>query len=198
MTANDDAKESIIEASIELIEASEGNIRNITARSIADKSGVSLGLINYHFGSEDKLIEICCGRIINKTIMSMSPEKIDYTKDDGLTDKERLISFARQTFEFIYANYPTVKISVLSDLQDYSPNCNSALTQQGFLLALRGDMPEAQKKHIAFSLASIMQTAFLAGDNAKQITGYDLNTKKQRSAFITDTVSMLLEGVYEK
>ena len=198
MPSNDEAKESIIQATIELIEASEGNTRNITARAIADKSGVSLGLINYHFGSKDNLIAICCSRIINKTLMSMSPANVDYTKDDGLTDKERLISYAKQTFEFVYANYSTVKISILSDLQDYSPNCNSALTQKGFLLALRGDMPEKQKKLIAFSLASIMQTAFLSGDNAKQITGYDLKIKKQRTAFITDTVTMLFEGVYEK
>lgn len=198
MTANDEAKESIIQATIELIEASGGNVRNITARSIAEKSGVSLGLINYHFGSKDKLIEICCGRIINRTLMSMSPEKIDYTQSDGLTDKERLISFATQTFEFIYENYSTVKISVLSDFQDYSPDSNSALTQKGFMLALRGDMPEAQKKHIAFSLASIMQAAFLAGNSAKLITGYELKTPKQRAKFIADTVNMLFEGVYEK
>ena len=198
MTANDEAKESIIQAAIGLIEVSDGNIRNITARSIADKSGVSLGLINYHFGSKDNLIAICCSRIINKTLMSMSPENIDYKKDDGLTDKERLISYAKQTFEFIYKNDSTVKLSVLSDLQDYSPDCNSALTQKGFLLALRGDMHESQKKHIAFSLASIMQSAFLAGDNAKEITGYDLKTAKQRAKFITDTINMLFEGVYEK
>ena len=139
MTANDEAKETIIQAAIGLIEVSDGNIRNITARSIADKSGVSLGLINYHFGSKDNLISICCSRIINKTLMSMSPENIDYKKDDRLTDKERLTSFAKQTFEFIYKNDSTVKLSVLSDLQDYSPDCNSALTQKGFLLALRGD-----------------------------------------------------------
>ena len=198
MTANDEAKESIIQAAIGLIEVSEGNIRNITARSIADKSGVSLGLINYHFGSKDNLIALCCSRIINKTLLAMSPENIDYKKDDGLTDKERLISYAKQTFEFIYKNVSTVKLSVLSDLQDYSPDCNSALTQKGFLLALRGDMPESLKKHIVFSLASIMQSAFIAGDNAKEITGYDLKTAKQRAKFISDTVNMLFEGVYEK
>ena len=128
----------------------------------------------------------------------MSPEHIDYSKDDGLNDKERLTFFAQQTFEFIFKNYSTVKISILADLQDYSPDCNSSLTQKGFLLALRGDMPESQKKHIAFSLASIMQAAFLADDNAKEITGYELKTSKQREKFIADTVEMLFEGVYEK
>ena len=197
MNANDEARESIIQAAIDLIGASDGDISNITARAIADKSGVSLGLINYHFGSKDKLIAICCGRIINRTLMSMSPDVVDYTKDDGLTDKERLISFAKQTFEFIYEDRSTVKISVLADFKDYSPDCNSALTQKGFMMALRGEMPEEKKKHIAFSLASIMQTAFLAGDNAEQITGYSLKTKKGREAFITDTVTMLFGCFYE-
>lgn len=193
MTSNEATKEAIILATTELIEYSGGNIKNITARAIADKSGIALGLINYHFGSKDKLIALCCNRIINRTLMSMSPSNIDYTKSDGLTDRERLISFAKQTFEFIYENNSTVKISILSDLKDYSPDCNSALTQKGFMMAIRDDMSEARKKHIAFALASIMQTAFLAGDNSQDLTGYELKTKKQRAAFITDTVNMLYE-----
>jgi hypothetical protein len=37
-----------------------------------------------------------------------------------------------------------------------------------------------------------MQTAFLAADESKEITGYDLNTKKGRCSFIEDTVNMLM------
>ena len=37
---NDDVKKSIIKATIEIIEKSDGDIKNITARKIADKSGV--------------------------------------------------------------------------------------------------------------------------------------------------------------
>jgi hypothetical protein len=37
-----------------------------------------------------------------------------------------------------------------------------------------------------------MQTAFLAADESKKITGYDLNTKKGRGSFIEDTVNMLM------
>ena len=90
-----------------------------------------------------------------------------------------------------------VKISVLSDFKDYSPESNSAMTQKGFMLALRGNMPEQKKRHIAFALASVMQTALLAGENAKEITGYSLKTKKQRGQFIEDTVTMLMEGINE-
>jgi hypothetical protein len=42
-----------------------------------------------------------------------------------------------------------------------------------------------------------MQSAFLAGDNVKAITGYDLKTKKQRDRFIRDTVTMLMSDMEE-
>lgn len=63
---NDEVKKSIIKATIEIIEKSDGDIKNITARKIADKSGVALGLINYHFGSKENLIAECCREIINE------------------------------------------------------------------------------------------------------------------------------------
>ena len=197
MRNNEKVKESIINAATELIEQSNGEIKAITARAIADKSGVALGLINYHFESKENLIAVCVQRIINNVLMCFSPDKKDYNEDDGLTDKERLIFFAQQTFDFLYANYAIVKISILSDFKDYQSRSNSAFTQMGFRLALRGNIPESRKQLIAFSLASIMQTAFLSGENAKTITGYTLAEKAERDLFISDTVTMLMEGLYE-
>ena len=189
---NDEMKKAIIEATIGIIEESDGDINNITARKIAQRSGVALGLINYHFGSKENLIAECCKQIINDLLLGMAPGKVDYTADDGLTDRERLISFASQTFDYIYSHASMVKISILSDYKEYKPDGNSAFTQKGFQLALRGDLPEKRKKFIAFSLASVMQCAFLAGDHSKEIIGFDLKTKKQRDLFIRDTVNMLM------
>ena len=59
-------------------------------------------------------------------------------------------------------------------------------------------MPESRKKQIAFSLASIMQAAFLFGENSEQIIGYKLQNKKQRDKFISDTVTMLMGGTDER
>ena len=197
MKDSTEVKEIIIKSTIELIEQSNGDIKKITSRSIAEKSGIALGLINYHFESKEKLIALCVQRIINNVLMNFAPDKVDYVKDDGLTDKERLISFAKQTYDFLFANYSLVKISILSDFANYQPKSNSALTQMGFRFALRGNIPEYKKKLIAFSLTSIMQDAFLAGENSEAITGYNLMDKEQRDRFVSDTVSTLMEGVYE-
>jgi hypothetical protein len=67
----------------------------------------------------------------------------------------------------------------------------------GFRFALRETIPETKKQLIAFSLTSIMQTAFLSGENSVAITGYNLMEKAERDRFITDTVSMLMEDIYE-
>lgn len=198
MRNKEEAIEAIISATTELIEQSDGNTNAITARAIADKSNVALGLINYHFESKENLITVCIQRIINKVLMNFAPDKIDYNQDDGLTDKERLISFAQQTYDFLFENYSIIKISILSDFKDYKPKCNSVYTQLGFKYALRGNISENKKQLIAFSLTSIMQNAFLSGENSKEIIGYNLTNKTERDLFISDTVSMLMEDMYEE
>ena len=186
-----DIKELLIDQTIALIKESDGKPESITARAIAQRSGVALGLINYHFGSKDNLLAECSNKIINDLLSSMKPGLIK-AEDDGLSDRERLTVYAKQTFEYLFANRAIVKMSILSDFSSYRADSNSALTQKGFQMAIRGDIPEKKKRLIAFSLASSMQTAFLAADESKKITGYDLNTKKGRGSFIEDTVNMLM------
>ena len=186
-----DIKELLIDQTIALIKESDGKPESITARAIAQRSGVALGLINYHFGSKDNLLAECANKIINDLLCSMKPGLMK-AEDDGLSDRERLTSYAKQTFEFLFANRAIVKMSILSDFSSYRADSNSALTQKGFQMALRGDIPDKSKRLIAFSLASSMQTAFLAADESKKITGYDLKTRKGRSSFIEDTVNMLM------
>lgn len=197
MKRNTEVKEAILQAATELITQANGDIRQITARTIAEKSGVALGLINYHFESKDNLIAICVQQLLNRYLQQYAPNRMDYTKEDGLSDKQRLISFATQTFDFLYANPSMAKISILSDLKDYQPNCNSALTVRGFCLALRTPLPDAKKQQIAFTLVSAMQAAFLTGSESAAILGYQLTEKKERDRFISDTVTALMEGIYE-
>lgn len=189
-----DIKELLIDRTIELIKESDGKPERITARAIAQKSGVALGLINYHFGSKDNLLAECSNKIINELLSSMKPGLMK-SEDDVLSDRERLILYAKQTFEYLFANRAIVKMSILSDFRSYGEDTNSALTQKGFQMAIKGNIPGKSKRLIAFSLASSMQTAFLAADESKKITGYDLNTKKGRGSFIEDTVNMLMGGV---
>ncbi|NLJ70189.1 MAG: TetR/AcrR family transcriptional regulator [Clostridiaceae bacterium] len=78
-----DVKEKIITTTISLIKTSDGLVDNITIREIAQKADVAVGLINYHFGSKNKLIEICVQRIIShvmKTFSDVDKSEVDKSK----------------------------------------------------------------------------------------------------------------------
>lgn len=61
-------KEALIQAATALIEEKGDNLNEITVREICKRAGVGLGLLNYHFGNKDKLIEVCVERMINEII----------------------------------------------------------------------------------------------------------------------------------
>lgn len=195
MSDNEKSKNHIIHITTELLKEYNGNTQKITSRLIAERAGIGLGSINYYFGSKENLITECIQRIINKMLLGFTPDITDFTTEDGLSDKTRLISWASQTFDFLFENQAIAKISILSDMQNYLTNSNSVYTQKGFAFAIRSHDNEEAKKLLVFILVSAMQAAFLARNIAKEILGYDLYSKPQRDLFISDTVTMLLHGM---
>ena len=73
-----DNKEAIIQATIKLIEEKGEHLEEVTVREICKKAGVGLGLVNYHFGNKDKLIEQCIERMIKYSLQGT-------TQGNGLT-----------------------------------------------------------------------------------------------------------------
>ena len=198
MSDNERNKHHIIEITTELLKECNGDTKKITSRLIAERAGIGLGSINYFFGSKENLITECIQRNINMMLAGFTPDIMDFTKDDGLSDKTRLISWASQTFDFLFENQAIANISILSDMQNYSADNNSVYTQKGFAFAIRDRQREETKKLLAFILVSAMQVAFLARNAAKEILGYDLYSKTERDLFISDTVTMLYHDADHK
>lgn len=198
MSDKEKSKNRIIEITTELLKEYNGDTKRITSRLIAGKAGIGLGSINYFFGSKENLITECIQKSIHKMLSGFTPDITDFTKADGLSDKARLISWAGQTFDFLFENQAVANISILSDMQNYSADSNSVYTQKGFAFAIRNNPDEKTKKLLAFILVSAMQTAFLAKNATKEILGYDLYSKAERDVFISDTVTMLLHDTDSK
>lgn len=181
-------KESIIKSATELIEENKGDVTKVTARAVAAKSGVALGLINYHFKSKDNLIEICVQRIINKILFCFYS---DDDLSDDVSDRQRLINRGRRIFDFFFDNRPMAKIFILSDLKNYQPKSNTAAVQSGFKMALRGDTDHKKKRILSFMLTSAIETAFLTGDKSADILGYNLEIKEERDMLVEEMVEAL-------
>lgn len=188
MAKSEAVKEHIIEVTTDLILQYDGDVERITARTIASKADIALGLINYHFGSKDNLVTECVQRIIGKVVSSF---QMTQTFE---TDKDRLTAWAVSVFDFLFEHSAMAHISILGDLQNYTASCNSVLTQRGFLFALKNDVSDEDRAILAFTLLSAMQTAFLGSETIKLLLGYDLNEPKDRAAYIKRLVAMLFEG----
>ncbi|MEY8509005.1 TetR/AcrR family transcriptional regulator [Lachnospiraceae bacterium 42-17] len=191
MDKNANVKNRIIEAATELIEQHNGNTKDITARMIAAKANVGLGLINYHFGSKEKLITECVQCIIGKVVT-----KFQMTKQYK-TDKERLTACATYVFDFLFEYSAISRVSILGDFQNYNENSNSVLTQRGFLLSLKNSISNEDKSMFVFILTAAMQTAFLGSETVKQLLGYDFTKTDDRAAYISKLVNILFEGMVQ-
>ncbi|MCI8373107.1 MAG: TetR/AcrR family transcriptional regulator [Lachnospiraceae bacterium] len=191
MDKNANVKNHIIEVTTELIEQYNGNIREITARMITAKADVGLGLINYHFGSKEKLITECVQRIIGNVISDFQMTK-QYE-----TDQERLTACAAYVFHFLFEHSAISRVSILGDLQNYTKNCNSVLTQRGFSLSLKQDLADEDKSMLVFILTAAMQTAFLGSKTVKQLLGYDFTKSEDRAAYIGKLVHILFAGAVQ-
>lgn len=182
-------KERIIEVTTELIEQYNGNAKSITARMIAEKAGVGLGLINYHFRSKENLITECVQRIIKKVVTEFRMTEC-YN-----TDKERLTACAICVFDFLFEHPAISRISMLGDLQNYTATCNSVFTQRGFSSNMMHDVSNADRPILAFILTAAMQTAFLGSEAMKQLLGYDFTRSEDRATYIRKLVDIFFEGV---
>lgn len=191
MDKNANIKNHIIEVTTELIKQHNGNTKGITARIIAAKAGVGLGLINYHFGSKEKLITECVQRIIGKIVTEFQ------MTTQYKTDKERLTACAIYVFDFLFEHSAISRISILSDLQNYTKNCNSVLTQRGFSLSLKNDLANKDTSMFVFILTAAMQTAFLGSETVSQLLHYDFTKTEDRTAYISKLIDILFKGMVQ-
>ncbi len=188
MRGSEAVRERIIKTTTALIEQYEGDTKRITARAIAEKAEVGLGLINYHFGSKDALIMECVQRIISEVVAGFHMEK------EFSSDQERLTAWAAHVFNFLFEHSAISRISILGDFQHYTDGCNSVCTQHGFMRSLKEGISNQDRPLLAFILTSAMQTAFLGSEAVHQILGYDFSRPEERRAYIERLVGILFEG----
>lgn len=188
-----DSKEAIIQATIKLIEENGEHLDEITVREICKRAGVGLGLVNYHFGNKDKLIEQCVERIINGIVEQFQNIR---EKTERLTPFEKLEYLGNMTLDFLFNHYAVSRISILTDMQTPSGNDNTFRTYAAYLplvAACRPDWDEAALKRKTFCLITIMQQMFLRHEILSQTLGIDLSIRENRKTFHTQILHDILE-----
>lgn len=187
-------KEELINITIDLINENGGDVSKVTMREITARTGVSLGLINYHFGNKDNLITECVQKIIRNVVTTFTPKlNIDDNLDNNTKAILRLKACSKEVFEFLFKNPSISKISILNDYNNYIDSSNSNMTIKGFMRLLSGlERNELEKERLAFHLTNNMQIAFLRSLSNNNYLGYDFSKKEDRNKYIDDIIDKLI------
>lgn len=187
-------KEKILNVTRELI-AEEG-FQNITIRKIANKAGVNVAAVNYHFGSKEA--------VINESLKSVTDElkdTFDFLKNSNEDARTKLSIFIINYTEMI-SRYPDILKNVINLAIHNKP-----LDQQlEYMTFLQTDGIEILKQTITeirpelddfvlyikiLHLLSGMSFPFLMGDQIKKIMGFDLYNENMREIHI----KLLLDNI---
>lgn len=188
-----DNKEALIQATITLIEEKGEHLDEITVREICKNTGVGLGLVNYHFGSKDRLVELCVERIINGIV-----ERFQNIQENGseFTPFEKLEYLGNMTLDFLFEHSAVSRISILTDMQTPKTNDNTYRTYAAYLplvAACRPDWDRLTIKRKTFCLITIMQQTFLRHKTISKMLDIDLSQKDNRRKFHTKILHDILE-----
>ena len=188
-------KEELINITTELINENNGDVDKVTIRDITSRSGVSVGLINYHFGSKDNLIAECVQRIITGIITSFKPN-IEVGKDLSPLEaaKARTIDTACRVFDYLFENPSISRVSITSDCNNFTSNTNTYYSIRGSAAVMgKNYKDEATREFIAFTLVSTMQSAFLRALKESVFMGYDFSKKEDRNRYVVDLVNQVMK-----
>ena len=172
-----DVKEKIISATIELLEEQNDTDR-ITMRLIADRAGVGLGLINYHFKTREALINDAIGQMMFHAVKPhlSIPSSVDSDP------KEAIRSIFKATSD-IGARYALGRFAVQYALLQGNmevPAMIVPLVRQFY--GKRKD--DLEIRLIAFSMVTVMQAAYIRGDAFRLYAGLDIQNEQMRNELI--------------
>ncbi len=188
-----DNKEAIIQATMKLIEEKGEHLEEITVREICKRADVGLGLLNYHFGNKDKLIELCVERMINDIVENFQHIR---EKTEGFTPFEKLEYLGNMTLDFLFEHYAVSRISVLTDMQTPKDNDNTNRTYTAYLplvAACRPDLDEPGVRRKTFCLITVMQQMFLRYNTVSKLLDIDLTKKENRRVWHSQILHDILE-----
>ena len=188
-----DAKERILKAAKALMDETD-DLESVTMRQIAQRAGVGVGLINYHFQTKEHLLEVCIQRIISRVIDGFEPM---YRALDGMPPLDKLKTLLKSTASFLAAQPGLSRTSIVTDMISPSPGDNTTQTISVYLPVIREVCPDAPKGEVfrkLHTLVAAVQAAFLRRDGLKAARKLDYDNKNARDAFIDALADDLFGG----
>lgn len=164
-----DIKEKIVKATIEIIGECEA-VEKVTIRDIAEKAGVGVGLINYHFQTKENLIDICVQKIIGDVI-----KKFDLLSQSlNMEPLEKLRFLAKRNCSFLVQNKGISRISILSDANNGDYTDNTSQTIEAYIPLVKNVCNDKLSDKDIYMMTSIMISAFQSAFMRRNVIVHEL------------------------
>jgi AcrR family transcriptional regulator len=182
-----DARSRIMRAAMDILDE-EQEVSRITVRRIAEKAGVGIGLINYHFQSKEKLIF----EAVNATMTQMAEEFRGVDKSNEMEPVDFLKYMLKKLSGFALKYNKLTQISVT-----YSLFQGEMEAEMYLLPALRGiygvNKEESELRLIAFTMIKTMQAMYIRSDAFLRYSGIDIFDEKQMNESVDRLVSNIIK-----
>ena len=181
-------KEKLLDATFALMEETDDPL-NVTSRQIAERAGAKPSMINYCFGSREKLLAEVFSQLIGKA--TAADNRFGAVMTSELPPKDKLIELHVFMMSLMLKNMGIARavtqyILLERDLQ-------TGMESLPFVMAhYAGKKSEAECRLLTFQLTSLNELAFLKYEELKQNGGIDLADEEQLRRFVTDNISRFL------
>lgn len=181
-------KDALLDATIELLKESE-RPETITSRQIAARAGVNIAMINYYFGSKEKLESRAVEKILDDAaaIFQTPPNPSD-------PPKERLRQILKQICQIVlkYQRYTKIYVPHLLLEEEISLPMYVFPEIREHFADRRSDM---ECRVIAYEMISFLQLAFYRSDAFLRYAGMDLSEESASDWLIDWELELFLPEV---
>ena len=182
-----DARQRILQAVIDLLNQVDDPAR-ITIRQIAERAGVGVGLVNYHFQSRENLIQQAVA-----TVTGDLAGQWESVLDAAITDPvQRLKALLNANAAVALHNAKYARILIQHELLE--GDLSVPLVIVPVLREIYGrERDEQELRALAFLLVTGLQVAFLRERAFRKLTGINAADDVQRAAWIDRMVDQVIK-----
>ncbi len=186
-------KEAIIDEAIAILEEKGDDPQKLTVRELAGRLGIGIGLVNYHFGSKEVLINLC----VKKMIMGIVEEFHKVRQSLAfMKPKEKLNYLCLMTFDYLYTKPNVSRVALIYDLGSGGKDDTTSELIDAYIPIVMDCKPayDEQKAYlIASRVIYILEQSFLRTDIIKKRSGVDLNESYQRKEYLESLLKDMIK-----
>ena len=181
-----ETRERLIQTTMEFLTGGQDPER-ITVRKVAERAGVGIGLINYHFQTRDNRVNEAISRLLWGAAARWIPANNAPAQDPVV----RLKSFIKESTNVLLQSRPLARAALSNDLMRGDMGTAAALVP--VLREIFGpEKDELSIRLMALQIITALQTAYLRASTFRTYTGIDIDDEKQRDQVIEAMVDNLV------